>query len=70
MNISTISSNSSSLVTQTGQQTTATAEAQKGGGENDGKNSDDGSVTANQVAPAPTVNMSGQKIGQVISTSA
>ena len=44
------------------------AEVQKAGRDNDG-DSDDGGSKAVQ-APAPTVNLGGQKIGQVINVSA
>ncbi len=44
------------------------SEVQKGGRDGDG-DSDDGSSKPVQ-APAPTVNMNGQKIGQIINASA
>jgi hypothetical protein len=43
--------------------------SKKAGGDNDG-DSDDGGAKAVQAAPKPTVNLNGQKIGQLINVSA
>ncbi|MBI3524225.1 MAG: hypothetical protein HY066_06805 [Betaproteobacteria bacterium] len=69
MNIGSVGSSYSGLTTQASQRTPEAAEVHKGGRDNDG-DSDDGGVKAVKAAPAPTVNASGQKIGQVINVSA
>jgi len=66
MNVSSVGNAYSSLQTQA---TPQVAQAPKTGGDNDG-DSDGSGAKAVQAAPAPTVNMSGQKIGQVINDSA
>lgn len=45
------------------------AQVPKAGRDDDG-DSDSSGTKAAQAAPAPTVNLKGQKIGQIISTSA
>jgi len=69
MNISSVGSSYSSLSTPASQRTPEAAELQKGGRDNDG-DSDDGGAKAVKAAPSPTVNINGQKIGQVINVSA
>jgi hypothetical protein len=63
MNVSSVGS---SPLTQAVQQA---AQVPKAGGDNDG-DSDGSGTKAAQGPAAPTVNLSGQKIGQIISTSA
>jgi hypothetical protein len=67
MNVGSVSSTYSPNA-QAVQKQPEAAEVQKAGGDNDG-DSDGGGAKAIQ-APAPTVNMNGQKIGQVINVSA
>ena len=70
MNISTVGGSSySNLQTQAVQRSPEAAEVKKAGGDNDG-DSDDGGIKTAQAAPAPTVNLSGQKIGQFINVAA
>jgi hypothetical protein len=69
MNVAAVGSSYSSLQTQAVQRTPESAEVQKAGPDNDG-DSDDGGAKAVQAAPAPTVNLNGQKVGQVINVSA
>ena len=45
------------------------AEVRAAGGDHDG-DADDGGARAVKAAPAPTVNTSGQKLGQVINVTA
>lgn len=66
--IGSVSSNYSSTTTQVAQRPPETSEV-KGASETDG-DSDDGGTQAAAPAPAPIVNMSGQKIGQLINVSA
>ena len=68
--IGSISSSYSSMATQAAQATQRTPEASevKGAPDNDG-DSDDGGVTSVK-APTQTVNLSGQKIGQLINVTA
>ena len=63
-----ISSVGSSLPTPVIQRTPEAAEV-KGARDNDG-DSDDGGAKAAQAAPAPTVNLNGQKLGRIINVSA
>jgi hypothetical protein len=69
MNVDSVGSSYSSLQTQAVQRTPEAAEVKKAGPDQDG-DSDDSSVKAAQAAPAPTVNLNGQKIGQIINVSA
>ena len=69
MNVSSVGSANAAPQTQAVQRTQEAAEVSKGGRDNDG-DSDDGGVKAAQAAPKPTVNMNGQKIGQLINVSA
>jgi hypothetical protein len=68
MNVSSVGSSQSIPQTQAVQRTPETTEV-KGARDNDG-DSDDGGAKAVKAAPAPTVNLSGQKIGQIINDSA
>ncbi|MEI7681628.1 MAG: hypothetical protein WCK07_19665 [Betaproteobacteria bacterium] len=51
------------------QRSAEASEVKQAGGDHDG-DADDGGVKAVQAAPAPTVNTSGQKLGQVINVVA
>jgi len=68
MDVGSVSSTYGSSQAQALQRTQEAAEVKKGGRDNDG-DSDDGGVKA-ASAPLPTVNTSGQKIGQVINVTA
>ena len=54
---------------QSMQKSPEAAEVKKAGGDHDG-DADDGGVKAVKAAPAPTVNTSGQKLGQLINVAA
>jgi len=69
MNVSSVGSTYGSLQSQAVQRTPEAAEVKKAGPDNDG-DSDDSGTKAAQAAPAPTVNLNGQKIGQILSVSA
>jgi hypothetical protein len=69
MNISSVGNSYSSLQTQATQRSPEAAEVKKAGPDND-RDSDDGGAKAAQAAPAPTVNLTGQKVGQIINTAA
>ena len=69
MNVSSVGSTFASPQTQAAQQTPEAAEATKAGRDSDG-DTDDGGAKAVQAAPKPTVNLNGQKIGQLINVSA
>ena len=69
MNVGSVASTTSSFQTGAVRPTPESAEVQKAGRDNDG-DSDDGSAKAVQAAPAPTVNLNGQKLGQIINISA
>jgi hypothetical protein len=69
MNIGSISSTSGNFSAQAPQRTPEAAEVQKSGRDNDGDSDDGGAGTVKSVQP-PTVNMSGQKIGQIINVTA
>ena len=62
------SSTSSALQTQAAQRKPESAEV-KGARDNDG-DSDDGAGKVAQSPPTPTVNLNGQKLGQIINASA
>jgi len=66
MSINSVGSSLQSQIVQSALQTT---QVSKAGGDNDG-DSDGSSAKAAQGPATPTVNLSGQKIGQIISTSA
>lgn len=72
MNVGSVSnlgsSSGSSPLTQTVQRQPEAAEVKKVGRDKDG-DADNGGAKAVQT-PSPTVNMNGQKIGQIISVSA
>lgn len=68
MNVSSVGSPYAAPQTQAAQRRPEAAEV-KGGRDNDG-DSDDGGVKAAKAAPAPTVNMNGQKIGGTINITA
>jgi hypothetical protein len=69
MGINSVGNASINFQTQTAMSTPEAAEVQKAGSDNDG-NSDDGAAKAAQAAAASTVNLNGQKIGQLINVSA
>lgn len=70
MGISAVGGSSySNLQTQAVQRTPEAAEVKKAGGDNDG-DSDDGGSRAATASPASTVNLSGQKIGQLLNVTA
>ena len=69
MNVSSVGSTYSNLQTPAVQRTPEAAEVKKAGRDNDG-DSDDGGAKAAKASPAPTVNLSGQKIGQLINVLA
>ena len=65
MNVGSVSNTYSNISSQSLQRAPEAAEAKKGGPDHDG-DSDDQGVAAVRSAPAPTVNATGQKLGQVI----
>ena len=69
MNVSSVGSAYLNPQTQAVQQTAQTAAVSKGSGDSDG-DSDGSGAQAVQTAPKPTVNMNGQKIGQLINVTA
>lgn len=69
MNVGSVASTYTSLQPQAVQRTPEAAEVQKAGRDNDG-DSDDGGAKAVKAAPAPTVNLNGEKLGQVINITA
>jgi hypothetical protein len=69
MTVGSVARTTSSLQSQAVQNTPEAAEVKKAGRDNDG-DSDDGGVKAVKAAPAPTVNLDGQKVGQLINVSA
>jgi|GEM_PF-1210735 len=69
MNVGSISSAYTNLQTQAVQRMPEAAEVKKAGEGNDG-DSDNGGAKAVQATPAPTVNLKGQKVGQLINVSA
>jgi hypothetical protein len=69
MDVGSVGSSYINFQTQALQRTPEAAEAKTAGPDNDG-DSDDGGAKSVQAAPAPTLNLSGQKIGQVINVVA
>ena len=69
MNVGSVASTYSSLQPQAVRRTPEAAEVQKAGRDNDG-DSDDGVSKAVKAAPAPTVNLNGEKLGQVVNITA
>jgi hypothetical protein len=69
MNVSSVGSAYTPPQTQAVQRTPESAEVQKAGGDSDG-DSDDQGAKAVQAPPAPTVNLNGQKVGQLINVTA
>jgi hypothetical protein len=69
MNVSSVGNTYSHLQTQAVQRTPEAAEVQKAGGDNDG-DSDDRAARAVQTPPTPSVNLNGQKVGQLINITA
>ena len=67
MNVSSISNTYSNFSTQAIQRTPEAAEVQKNGRDNDGDADDGGANTVKAVQP--TVNTSGQTIGQLINVA-
>jgi hypothetical protein len=70
MNVSSVGNAFSNLQTQAIQRTPEAAEVKQAGPDNDGDADDGGSAKAAKPAAAPSVNMNGQKIGQLIHVSA
>jgi hypothetical protein len=64
-----VSSAGSTMSMQSPQRKPEAAEVRQAGGDHDG-DADDGGAKAVRSAPAPTVNTSGQKLGQVINVTA
>jgi hypothetical protein len=64
-----VSATGPAVSTQMPQRSAEASEVKQAGGDHDG-DADDGGVKAVQAAPAPTVNTSGQKLGQVINVVA
>jgi hypothetical protein len=69
MNVGSVSTTYGNSSSQAMQRIPESAEVTKAGGDNDG-DADDGGAKAVQAAPAPTVNLSGQRIGQLINVTA
>lgn len=67
MNIGSAVNAYASLSSQATQRTPESAEINKAGGDND-RDKDDGSSVKSQ--PSPTVNTSGQQVGQIINVTA
>ena len=64
-----VNSAGSAPVAQAAQRTSEATEGKRPGGDHDG-DADDGGAKAVKAAPAPTVNTSGQKLGQFINVAA
>jgi hypothetical protein len=69
MDVGSVGTAYNSVTTQANQRTPESTEIQNAGKDNDG-DADDGGAKSVQTTPAPTVNMSGQKLGQVINVTA
>ena len=69
MNVSSVGNSYNSLQTQAVQQSAQAAQVPKTGEDSDGDSDGSGTKVA-QAAPLPTVNLNGQKLGQVINSSA
>jgi hypothetical protein len=69
MNVSSVGNTYSPLQSQALQRTPEAAEVQKAGGDNDGDSDDQGAKVV-QSPPAPTVNLNGEKIGQLVNITA
>jgi hypothetical protein len=69
MSVGSVSGAYGTFSTRSLQQAPEAAEVQQGGRDNDG-DSDDGGSSAVNAALAPTVNASGQTIGQIINVTA
>lgn len=69
MTIGSIGSTYGVSATQALPRNAEAAEVNKGGGDSDG-DTDDGGAKVAQLKPGPTVNMSGQKLGQFINVAA
>jgi len=67
MNVNSVGNAYSNLQTQATQRTPEATEIKKAGRDNDG-DSDDGAKAVR--APAPSVNLNGQKLGQIVNVSA
>lgn len=68
MNVSPVGGTHNSLQTQTVQPKGEAAEVNKAGRDGDG-DSDERKANAAKPAPVPTVNLSGQKLGQILNVS-
>ena len=69
MSISSVGSTYTPMVSSMTSRTPEGSEVNTGGRDNDG-DSDNSAAKVTQAAPTPTVNLSGQKIGSIISVSA
>ena len=69
MNVGSVSMSHGTVPTQSVQQSPEATEVKKSGRDNDG-DSDDSGAKAVKSPPAPTVNMNGQTIGQIITVAA
>ncbi len=69
MNIGSVGSSQGTTSTQALQRKSEAAEAKKSGPDNDG-DADDGGAKKVQSSPTPSVNINGQKVGQVIDVKA
>jgi len=69
MSVGSVGNSPSAVATQSLQRSPEASEAKQAGGDNDG-DSDDGGVKTVASKPVPTVNGSGQTIGQFVSTKA
>ena len=69
MSVGSVSGVSGNIPPTALQSTPETAEAKKGGRDNDG-DSDDGGARAVKAPPSPNVNLNGQKVGQTINVTA
>jgi hypothetical protein len=70
MTVNSIGSSNLASQAQTAQRVPEAAEVRSAGGDNDGDSDDRGGAQAVQAAPAPSVNLNGQKLGQRINATA
>ena len=68
MSVGSIGSSYGNVQTQSTQPKAEAAEVQQGGGDHDGDSDDNGAKAVS--SPKPTVNIDGQKLGQVINAVA
>lgn len=69
MTVVSVGGTNGNFTPQAVQRTPEAAEVRKAGGDHDG-DADDGGTTAVKTAPAPSVNLNGQTVGQHIDVSA